>query len=122
MDSHCYVIVTLRGGEEFYYVDKTLPEARTLPMEQRFSSAISDAQLYDDLEMAEQDAGKINQAGVAVHVLVSHICPRCKRRYSGYPAISRADNKTPICSDCGTAEALEVFAKSSQKGLVKCGK
>lgn len=117
MNSHCYVIVTLRGGEEFYYIDKTLPEARTLPMEQRFSSTILDAQLYDDLEMAEQNAGKINQAGIAVRVLVSYICPRCKQRYSGYPAISRTDNKTPICSRCGTAEALEAFAKTHRKDL-----
>ena len=33
-------------------------------------------------------------------------CPRCKRMYRGYPALSRRDNKTEICSDCGTAEAL----------------
>lgn len=117
MNSHCYVIVTLRGGEEFYYIDKTLPEARTLPMERRFSSTISDAKLYDNLETAEQDAGKINQTGIAVRVLVSHVCPRCRQRYSGYPAISRSDNKTPICSRCGTAEALEAFAKAHRKGL-----
>ena len=35
------------------------------------------------------------------------ICPRCKKEYTGRPAISRADNKTPICPDCGTREALE---------------
>ena len=37
------------------------------------------------------------------------ICPRCKCEYSGYPAISRVDNKTEICPDCGQAEALEAF-------------
>ena len=36
-------------------------------------------------------------------------CPRCKRMYRGYPALSRRDNKTEICSDCGTAEALMDF-------------
>ena len=35
------------------------------------------------------------------------ICPRCKKAYSGYPAISRRDNKTEICSECGQAEAFE---------------
>lgn len=42
------------------------------------------------------------------------ICPRCEINYipcnefaGEYPgAISRADNKTEICSDCGTFEAL----------------
>lgn len=37
-------------------------------------------------------------------------CPRCKKTYTGYPAISRKDNKTEICSECGTAEALEVYS------------
>lgn len=37
-------------------------------------------------------------------------CPRCKKTYIGYPAISRRDNKTEICSECGTAEALEDFS------------
>ena len=37
-------------------------------------------------------------------------CPKCKKTYTGYPAISRRDNKTEICSECGTAEALEDFS------------
>ena len=36
-------------------------------------------------------------------------CPRCKRKYRGYPALSRRDNETEICSDCGVAEALSDF-------------
>lgn len=35
------------------------------------------------------------------------ICPRCGKEYTGRPALSRADNKTYICPDCGTREALE---------------
>ena len=34
-------------------------------------------------------------------------CPRCKREIDHFPALSRRDNKTNICSNCGTAEALE---------------
>lgn len=34
------------------------------------------------------------------------ICPRCGGTYSDAPALSRADNKTFICPDCGTREAL----------------
>lgn len=37
------------------------------------------------------------------------ICPRCNREYSGYPALSRVDNKTEICSECGVAEALDDY-------------
>ena len=35
------------------------------------------------------------------------ICPRCRKAYHEQPAISRADNQTLICPDCGTREALE---------------
>lgn len=49
---------------------------------------------------------------------VPHICPRCNdnfipcnERPGEYPgAISRADNKTEICSDCGTEEAIEDYS------------
>ena len=35
------------------------------------------------------------------------VCPRCGKEYTGRPALSRADNQTSICPDCGTREALE---------------
>jgi hydrogenase maturation factor HypF (carbamoyltransferase family) len=35
------------------------------------------------------------------------ICPRCRKAYHGAPALSRKDNETYICPDCGTREALE---------------
>lgn len=35
------------------------------------------------------------------------VCPRCGRCYYGAPALSREDNETMICPDCGTREALE---------------
>lgn len=38
--------------------------------------------------------------------IVRRICPMCGGIMSEYPALSRRDNKTEICSDCGTREAL----------------
>lgn len=34
-------------------------------------------------------------------------CPHCEQQMSRFPALSRRDNKTLICSDCGRREALE---------------
>lgn len=34
------------------------------------------------------------------------ICPKCGKEYHGVPALSRVDNETFICPDCGTREAL----------------
>jgi predicted RNA-binding Zn-ribbon protein involved in translation (DUF1610 family) len=36
----------------------------------------------------------------------SWICPKCGKETTDYPAISRVDNKTEICSQCGMAEAF----------------
>ena len=46
-------------------------------------------------------------------------CPNCGKVYSGYPALSRKDNKTEICPDCGTAEALESLINFLLKGVKK---
>ena len=43
------------------------------------------------------------------------ICPKCKKEIVGYPAISREDNKTEICSACGLEEAFEDFWKEVKK-------
>lgn len=37
------------------------------------------------------------------------MCPVCNQPFWGYPALSRRDNKTEICSHCGTNEAMEDF-------------
>ena len=34
------------------------------------------------------------------------VCPKCGAFYYERPAISRLDNSTAICPDCGTREAL----------------
>ena len=35
------------------------------------------------------------------------VCPRCGKAYHEPPALSRLDNETLICPDCGTREALD---------------
>ena len=39
----------------------------------------------------------------------TRICPTCGREYTDYPALSRRDNTTEICPDCGVDEALDDF-------------
>ena len=38
--------------------------------------------------------------------------------YRGFPALSIKDNKTDICSDCGTAEGLEDYTHQPYTGKV----
>lgn len=49
------------------------------------------------------------------------ICSFCGKVYHGAPALSRTDNKTLICPDCGTREALESIGvkPSEQEEILK---
>lgn len=44
-----------------------------------------------------------------------HVCPNCKKAYTGHPALSRSDNETAICPDCGTREALESIGVTAEE-------
>ena len=41
-------------------------------------------------------------------------CPKCHKKYTQFPAISRRDNKTYICPQCGVDEAIEDMLKNKK--------
>ena len=41
------------------------------------------------------------------------ICPKCGRKFERLLAVSRIDNKTMICDNCGTMEALDSVPQGS---------
>ena len=41
------------------------------------------------------------------------VCPRCGRSFCEPPALSRLDNETLICPDCGTRQALQSIGVDS---------
>ena len=43
------------------------------------------------------------------------ICPICGKTYYEPPALSRTDNETLICPDCGTRQALESIGVSAEE-------
>lgn len=43
------------------------------------------------------------------------ICPICGKEYEDVPALSRIDNKTLICPDCGTRQALASIGADKKK-------
>ena len=42
-------------------------------------------------------------------------CPKCGNWFLSYPALSRRDNSTYICPDCGVKEAMEDYMSSMKK-------
>ena len=49
------------------------------------------------------------------------VCPKCGKTYIGVPALSREDNDTLICPDCGIRESLEYLGlpKSEQDKILE---
>ena len=49
------------------------------------------------------------------------ICPICGRDYTEAPALSRTDNETLICPDCGTRQALASIGigKAEQEDILE---
>ena len=43
------------------------------------------------------------------------VCPLCGKTYAEPPALSREDNETLICPDCGVREALEGMGISMEE-------
>ena len=44
-----------------------------------------------------------------------YTCPRCGKVFKEPPALSRADNKSYICPDCGTRESLESIGVDAEE-------
>jgi len=45
--------------------------------------------------------------------IIKTICPKCGKEYTGVPALSRLDNTTLVCPECGTREALESIGNAA---------
>ena len=61
--------------------------------------------LYEALNISLEETG----------ITETKVCPLCGKTYTGHPALSRKDNATPICPDCGTLEALETAGIPKEK-------
>ena len=42
---------------------------------------------------------------------MNEVCPKCNGFIDGWPALSRKDNKTHLCTKCGQREALEEWVQ-----------
>ena len=75
-------------------------------------SGIADEILNDMIALIKQSLPKMNESedtDVPYDNTTEKVCPKCHKKYTDYPALSRRDNKTYICPDCGVREALEDY-------------
>jgi predicted RNA-binding Zn-ribbon protein involved in translation (DUF1610 family) len=76
---------------------------------------ISNEQMDKMVQMGNQsilDAGRVGDCPM--------LCPVCHNYFTDYPALSRKDNDTLICPQCGMNEAMvEYFKEEAEKAAKK---
>lgn len=111
-----YVIKGNWDGQECYYVSMDFKNTFFgIPVVQ-LSTSIDEAMLFDSIDAVEEAYEKVSHVNFKIYP----VCPICGEAYSEPPAISRKDNKTRICSNCGTGEALINFIDHLQKKKTTC--
>ena len=107
-----FVIKGLYNGSICYYVHSKKDEELGFIV-RTFTASIETATKYSSEDLAYKDCDELDEKFFGVFP----VCPICGRAYSGYPAISRKDNETKICSDCGMLEALVDFDRHRHKNI-----
>lgn len=77
------------------------------------SETISGATKYNYYEEALDVIKEYELHGFDVYP----VCPKCHNDYNGYYALSRLDNKTKICPNCGMEEALNDFLTKNKSSI-----
>ena len=72
---------------------------------QRYSSFLADAKRYNDIDLLRDDLDLLHES-VTRKIFKIQRCPKCGKEFTEYPALSRVDNETEICPECGVVEAI----------------
>lgn len=109
-----YVIGIIHDRDIWYYVGEQDFDGKKLKPMERFSSFLVDAKRYDDMDILREELEGLPQAA-AYKLLEIQRCPKCKKEFTEHPALSREDNETEICPECGVREAIEAYQKATRK-------
>ena len=105
-----YVLKSAYNDSFIYYVDTEENNQFGLDLSS-FSFPIENAKVFTNKDIADKTSKDLNKRFDPLYFNVVGVCPSCNKDYEGYSAISRRDNKTHICSECGMHEALAEFTK-----------
>lgn len=109
-----YVIGIIHDKNLWYYVGKEDANGRKLEANERYSSFLVDAKRYDDLDALREELETLPKT-LTYKILELQRCPKCKKEFTEHPALSREDNETEICPECGVREAVEAYQKATRK-------
>lgn len=102
-----WVIGVVHGQDTWFYAgkkgDKKLPDIRP---------DLKDAKRYDDTDLMWDDIKLLRKTSATIKIIEIQKCPKCGKEFIDYPAISREDNETEICPECGVKEAFNDYLKA----------
>ena len=102
-----YVIGVIHDRYIWYYIGKHDACRKTL-REIKYSSFLVDAKRYDDEDVLREELQSLPRT-LTYKILEIQRCPKCKKEFTEYSALSRKDNETEICPECGVKKAPEAF-------------
>lgn len=79
-----------------------------LPRVLEHTSSLIDAKRYDDMDLQRDDLDLLHES-LRRKILEIQRCPKCGKEFTEHPALSRDNNETEICPECGIVEAVEAF-------------
>ena len=107
-----YVIRGFYHDSICYYVDSKIDETTGLVV-RTFTATVETATRFKSKKKAQTVCDDLHEKFFKVFSL----CPICHKEIIGYPALSRKDNKTKICSTCGVNQALvDLFSYQENGG------
>jgi len=109
-----YVIGVIHDKDVWYYVGELGGDGKKLEPKEKYSSFLADAKRYDDQDILREELESLPKT-LTYKILEIQRCPNCKKEFTEYPALSRKDNETEICPECGVREAIEAYKNATQK-------
>ena len=108
-----FVIGVIHDCEIWYYVGETDENGTRLRSDECYSSFLVDAKRYDDMDILREELESLPKT-LTYKIMELQKCPKCGKEFTEYPAISREDNETEICPECGVREAIEAYQKATR--------
>ena len=96
-----FIIKGLYHGSTCYYIDSKI-DANTGLIVRTFTPNIETATKFRTIKKAQATCDELHEPFFKVYPL----CLICHKEIIGYPALSRHDNKTQICSTCGVNQSI----------------
>lgn len=110
-----YIIKGLVQNEVVYFIDVNNQSLWNSDFEvRRCTTTIDEATLFDSYDEAFDTILDYKLQNFEVYP----VCPICGEDYADHPAISRKDNKSEICPNCGIGEAFMDFIEHQKKATI----